>query len=241
MLSPHCLFEDESLIVVDKPSGLLTVPDRFDKKSENLREWLQSKRENEIFVVHRLDKDTSGLVIFAKTAEAHRHMSLQFETRSVQKEYLALVQGAMPQPSGSLCYAIAEDPRRLGRMLTNPLGKAAQTEYAVLESFGKAGYDWLSLRPLTGRTHQIRVHLQSAGHSVVGDTAYGSGDPVLLSLLKHRYKLGKDQEEKPLLNRLALHAHRLMLKHPVGDKPMECMAPLLKDLEITLRYLRKLG
>ncbi len=241
VLLPQVLFEDEHILVIDKPSGLLTVPDRFDKKEENLRDWLRLKQKSEIFVVHRLDKDTSGLVIFAKTEESHRHLSLQFEMRFARKEYLALVQGPMPDASGSLTYAMSEDLRHPGRMLASPLGKSAQTDYTVLESFTKAGYDWLSLRPLTGRTHQIRVHLQAAGYPVVGDAVYGSGDRVLLSRLKRGYKLGKYQEEKPLLCRMALHAHRLCVKHPGTDKTAEFEAPMPKDLEVTLGYLRRFG
>ncbi len=238
---PQILIEDAFVLAVDKPSGLLTVRDRWDREQENLHDLLEAKTKQKIYVVHRLDKDTSGVVVFAKTPEAHRELSLQFETRFARKEYFALVRGVVTEESGSMTYPITEDVRNPGVMMTSPLGKSAQTDFSVLERFPRAQYSWLSLRPLTGRTHQVRLHLRSMGYPVVGDTIYGSGDAILLSNLKKRYKLAPEAEERPLLKRLALHAHTLKLKHPKDQSPLEISAPVPKDLEITLRYFRKFG
>lgn len=235
------LFEDAFLLAVDKPSGMLSVPDRWDKKEENLHAVLGDWTKRKIYVVHRLDRDTSGVILFAKTEDSHRHLSLQFETRFARKEYLALAQGIMPEDSGTMAYPIAHNLRNPGIMISSPFGKFAQTDFTVLDRFPKAGYTWVALRPLTGKTHQIRVHLRCAGHPVAGDEVYGSGEKIYLSRLKKRYKVSKDGEEKPLMGRMALHAHTLKIKHPENDKPLEFTAPVPKDMELTLRYLRKLG
>ena len=235
------LFEDDGMLAVDKPSGLLSVRDRWDREQENLHDLLEARSGAKRYIVHRLDKDTSGVVLFAKTAEAHKSLSLQFETRFVKKEYFALAQGIVEEDSRSLAFPIAEDLRHPGVMITSPLGKHAQTDFAVLERFPRAGYSWLSLKPLTGRTHQVRLHLRCAGHPVAGDPLYGSVEQILLSRLKKRYKLGKDAEEKPLLQRMALHAHRLTVKHPQTQEMLELCAPIPRDIEVTLKYLRRFG
>ncbi len=253
------LFEDEAIVAVDKPSGLLTVPDRWDKKEDNLHGLLESRSGKKIWVVHRLDKETSGVVLFAKTSEAHRHLSLQFETHFVRKEYRALAHGLLREDSGSWAYALAEDLRHPGRMVASPVGKFAQTDFKVLERFPKAQVTWLSLSPQTGRTHQIRVHMRCAGHAVIGDDRYGlAKDGIYLSRLKRAYKpsqkyrdtipMAKSQLghvpvflEKPLLSRLALHACAVEFKHPTSDRSMTIRAELPKDLELTLKYLKKLG
>ncbi len=241
VFKPEILFEDNGLIAIDKPAGLLTVPDRWDKKAPNAHALLEEKLKAKVFVVHRLDKDTSGVLLFAKDEETHRCLSLQFETRVVRKYYEALARGIPPQDSGCLSYPIAQNPRRPGIMMSSPFGKPSQTEFKVLERFAKAGISHMGLTPLTGRTHQIRLHLQCAGFPVLCDEVYGSSAPLFLSALKRKYKMGKDAVEKPLLSRLALHAAALEFKHPQTKQPMRLEAPLPKDLSVALNYLRKFG
>ncbi len=236
------LFEDEHLVVIDKPSGLLSVPDRWDKDTPHCLALLTvDPSRAQPFVVHRLDKGTSGVVLFAKTPAAHKNLSLQFEARSVLKEYWALVQGIVPESSGSWNDPLAPNPRCPGTMVATPYGKPSRTDYDVVEKFAKARLSWLCVKPQTGRTHQIRVHARCAGHPVVGDVLYGSGEPVFLSRLKKGYKLSRDGEEKPLLGRLALHAGSIEITHPETGSRQTFTAPLAKDLRITLNYLRKFG
>jgi 23S rRNA pseudouridine955/2504/2580 synthase/23S rRNA pseudouridine1911/1915/1917 synthase len=236
MLKPDIFFENNSIVAVNKPSGLLTLPDRFDAELDSLKGIL-NKKYGQIFVVHRLDKDTSGLIIFAKTPEAHQYYSRLFEERKVEKIYVGLVHGTLPEDEGSFDQPIGEHPFTKGKMAVVRKGKHALTYYTVLESFGK--YSWVSFRIETGRTHQIRVHLQNAGHPLLCDTLYGSDAPLLLSSLKKNFKLSKsDETERPLMNRLALHAWKLKLPTPEG-KTLELEAPLPKDLEACLKQLRK--
>lgn len=231
------LFEDDHLWVIDKPAGLLTLPDRFDTSSLNLINWLRD-RYGEAYIVHRLDRDTSGVIVVAKTEAAHRELNQQFEARTVEKIYHALLDGQPPTPTGSIEQAIAPDKQRPGRMQISSRGKAALTEYRVLENLGP--FTWVEVVLHTGRTHQIRVHFQAIGLPLLVDPLYGRREAFLLSEIKGRsYNRGKEYEERPLLARTALHASRLAFDHPVSGVRLSFEAPLPKDLRAVLNQLRK--
>lgn len=222
-------------IALNKPSGLLSIPDR-EGKEISLKKILQEKY-GQIYTVHRLDKDTSGLILFAKNEESHRDLTRQFEERQTQKIYLGLVIGSPSPAEGSIDAPIAEHPVKKGLMVINRKGKEALTDYEVLEDFGI--YAWTRFRIHTGRTHQIRVHLKNIGHPVVCDELYGDGKPVLLSSFKYNFKLSKnEEEERPMLARLALHAFRLQFTDLAGAT-IELEAPVPKDLRATLQQLEK--
>ena len=231
------LFENDDLVAVNKPAGLLSVPDRFDQSLPSLKSMLREEY-GDIFVVHRLDRETSGVILFAKTAETHKYLSSLFEEREVEKEYLGLVLGTPAPPEGTIDEPLAPDPRNPGKMWVHAKGKHAITHYKVLEAFGP--WALVSFTIETGRTHQIRVHLQQLGHTLVGDTLYGDGKGVFLSQVKKKkFKLSKDtEEERPLLSRLALHAHRITFKDIHGTEH-SFEAPLQRDMEVTLKQLRK--
>ena len=232
-LADHIIFQDENLVAVNKPSGMLTIPDRMGNIS--LKNHLQ-QFFGEIFTVHRLDKDTSGIVVFAKNEITHKQLSQLFEGRVVEKYYLGLVIGKLAEPSGSIDIPIMEHPVTKGVMVTNKKGKPSQTDYQVLESFRY--FSWLQFQIHTGRTHQIRVHMKHLGHPIVCDETYGDGKPVLLSSLKKKFNLSKkEEEERPLLARLALHSYRL--KFTLHEKEFDLQAPLPKDLKACLQQLRK--
>jgi 23S rRNA pseudouridine1911/1915/1917 synthase len=234
-LAELIIFEDEDFIALNKPSGLLSIPDR-EGKEISLKKLLQDKYGN-IFTVHRLDRDTSGLIVFAKNETAHRHLSIQFEERQTEKIYVGLVIGSPAIPKGSIDLPIAENMVTRGTMIINRRGKQSLTDYEVLENFGS--YSWMQFRIHTGRTHQIRVHMKDMGHPIVCDELYGDGKPLLLSSLKSKFKLSKSElEERPILNRLALHAFRLSFTKPNGEK-IELQADLHKDLKATLQQLSK--
>lgn len=218
-----------------KPSGLLSIPDREGK--EISLKVLLKEAYGDILTVHRLDKDTSGLIIFAKTEAAHQWLGRQFESRQTRKIYRGLVTGSLPAPSGSLDAPIAEHPAKNGTMIIHRKGKEALTDFEVIEDFGICTY--ATFRIHTGRTHQIRVHMKDYGHPIVCDPIYGDGKPVLVSSLKHRFKLSKDaEEERPILNRLALHAFQLSFTDLNGEE-QSLEAPLPKDLRATLQQLEK--
>ena len=234
-LADLIIFQDDHLIALNKPSGLLSIPDR-EGKEISLKSLLQDKYEN-IFTVHRLDKDTSGLIVFAKNEQTHRHLSIQFEERQTEKIYVGLVIGSPANQKGSIDLPIAENMVTRGTMIINHRGKQSLTDYEVLQNFGS--YAWMQFRIHTGRTHQIRVHMKDMGQPIVCDELYGDGKPLLLSSLKSKFKLSKSElEERPILNRLALHAFRLSFTKPNGEK-LELQADLHKDLKATLQQLSK--
>lgn len=234
-IEEHIIEEDENLVAINKPSGLLTIPDRKGKEI-SLKQILRNKF-GEIFTVHRLDKETSGIVVFAKTEAAHKELSQLFEARETIKIYNGLVLGSPFQKSGVINEPIAEHPSKKNLMTVYKKGKESFTEYEVLERFKL--YSWMQFRILTGRTHQIRVHMKHLGHPVVCDELYGDGKPVFISSIKKKnFKISKDEEaERPALSRLALHSSQL--KFQLFDKNYELHAELPKDLRALLQQLHK--
>src|SRR6185295_16136115 len=174
-ISELLIFEDDEVIALNKPSGLLTIPDR-EAKEVSLRTLLQEKYP-QIFTVHRLDRDTSGIIVFAKNEEMHRHLSQQFESRQTVKIYVGLVIGSPINKKGSINKPIAENTVKRGVMIIHQRGKESLTDYEVLEDFGI--YSWVQFRIHTGRTHQIRVHMKDIGNPVACDDLYGDGKPIL--------------------------------------------------------------
>jgi 23S rRNA pseudouridine955/2504/2580 synthase/23S rRNA pseudouridine1911/1915/1917 synthase len=230
------LFENDDFVVVNKPAGLLTIPDRHNDTLPSLVRLLE-QRLGRMYVVHRLDKDTSGVIVFARNEETHRLLSARFMERQASKEYLALVAGRIWEKEGTIETPIAESPSKKGKMITAKKGKSALTTFEVLESFSL--YTLLQVRIFTGRTHQIRVHLQSIGHPVAMDEVYGNGKPFYLSFIKKKYRVGKFQEEeKPLMSRMALHASRLSFENKEGQR-CAFEAPLPRDFQAVLTQLRK--
>ena len=231
------LYEDDDLLVVNKPAGLLVIPDRFDNNLPSLNKLLETKMGNKIWVVHRLDRDTSGVICFAKNEATHKFMSAQFMERDVNKFYAGLVTGRVTPPEGSIEAPIAEHPITKGKMVVSKRGKPALTDYKVVEQWSL--YALLQFRIFTGRTHQIRVHAQSIGHPIVCDELYGDGEPFYVSSIKKKYRVsGKDEEEKPLLSRLALHAYKLEFYKQNGEL-LSVEATLPKDMAACVSQLNK--
>ena len=231
------LYEDDQYVVVNKPSGLLSIPDRHNAAIPSVAGILRNLYPT-IFIIHRLDKDTSGILCFAKDEETHRYTSQLFEHRAVKKNYIGIVHGSMEVESGTIEDAIMEHPFINGKMIIHQKqGKPSITKFEVLESFGL--YSFVKFDILTGRTHQIRVHMQNYGHPIVGDIVYGKSDPVFISHFKKRFKLSKDvEEEKPILDRLALHAFRLSFE-TANHKTLDIEAPLPRDMNAMLKQCRK--
>jgi len=239
---PPVLFEDDVVIAFDKPSGLLIAPDRRDKSRENLMDLVHDKMGHDVANVHRIDADTSGLVLCAKTKVALDFLSGQFQSKTVRKSYQALTVGLPAADTFTVDLVIKEDEAKPGVMcIVKKHGQESQTEFTVLERFlqpaGRPSFAWVECQPLTGRMHQIRIHLGSVGTPILNDGLYGTPVPLLLSDLKRGYKGRED--EKPLMARLALHAGGLTFTHPLSREKMTLTAPLAKDLEVALKYLRK--
>jgi 23S rRNA pseudouridine955/2504/2580 synthase/23S rRNA pseudouridine1911/1915/1917 synthase len=231
---PEVLFYDDDIIVVDKPSGIPVIPERF-AKTVSLQEMLGNEFE-EVFVVHRIDKGTSGLICFARNAAAHRHLSMQFQEHTVKKFYTAFVKGKLAEKSGTIDAPIAENELHPGRMLVHQRGKQAITLYEVMEEFKHASI--LKVEIKTGRTHQIRVHMAYIGHPLLVDDVYAKVKGFFLSSVKKKYKL-TDEEERPIIDRLTLHASSLSFLHPSSNEQVTFETPLPKDLEALAKLLRK--
>ncbi len=236
-LSFDIIYQDEYLLILNKAAGLLSLPDRYDPTLPNLYGLLHRQFEK-VYVVHRLDKDTSGLMVFALSPEAHKDLSLQFEQHKVEKTYLALTEGQPSENKGTIEAGLEKDPGKPGRMRVSQTGKKAISHYQLLQSWGR--YSLLAVSIETGRTHQIRVHLSHIGLPLVGDPFYGNGEGLFVSRIKgRRFKLRQGESERPLIARTALHAQKLSFLHPGREKRLQFEAPLPKDFRAGIKQLNK--
>jgi len=233
------IYEDDQILVVTKPAGLLTIPDRAGNQN-SLVAALQVKY-GKVFIVHRLDRETSGILVFARNEAAHRHLSLQMEHHTADKFYLALLDGVLHHEEGEIDKPIGEHYHIPGKMAITSSGKPSLTFYRAVERFQR--FTLVEAQIKTGRTHQIRVHFQSIGYPLAVDALYGRREQFLLSEIKgKKYKSGKfTEEERPLMERTSLHAARLRLQHPTTGEIMEFKSELPKDFAAVLSQLRKWG
>ncbi|PYV32406.1 MAG: RluA family pseudouridine synthase [Acidobacteria bacterium] len=240
------IYEDGDLVVVNKPAGMVVHVGAGVKSGtlanallHHIRSLSRAGGELRPGIVHRLDRMTSGLVVAAKTDVAHRALSEQFKAREVHKTYVALVHGRVTGPRGEIERPIGRDPRRRVRMRLGGLApRQAVTRYRVKERFGNCTL--VEAEPITGRTHQIRVHFASLGHPIVGDTMYGA--PSRLAAHAGWRFDGQDfsgQAEQKTLTRNFLHAARLEFLHPRTGKRMSFEAPLPSELQEFLDALRR--
>ncbi len=222
------LFEDDEMIVINKPAGIVVHPAAGHLDGNTLVEILRPKfqqgpwpEESRAGLVHRLDRDTSGVIVLAKNPEAHSKLSKQFANRSTKKTYLALVRGAMPVDEGTIESHLARHPGKRQRFaVSSDRGRWASTKFFVRERFGKTA-TLVELQPLTGRTHQIRVHLESYGHPILGDHVYGQKDSNFDFITRH-----------------LLHAAKLEIHHPETNAAMKFEAPLPDDFQHALKFIR---
>ncbi|MDR1506605.1 MAG: RNA pseudouridine synthase [Treponema sp.] len=243
------ILEDPSLIAVSKDSGVAVGSERWEPDAPGLDKLLEQfllerdGRMQKLFTVHRIDKETSGLVVLAKTAAAHRKLSSDFRSRRVEKTYTAVVHGTPSWPGGeAVCDLplLPDGNKKHSTIIDKYHGKPSRTSCTLLLSAGNCSV--IEARPETGRTHQIRVHLAALGHPVLCDRLYGKAfrneKGVYLSSLKRNWR-GDAFEERPLLARLALHALKLVLP---GDGAGLCLqAPLARDMAALIRQMEKLG
>ena len=238
--APSILYVDGELLVVDKPPGVPSVPGRGQETSlpELIRAWPDFSPDEPLRVVHRLDKDASGVIVYARTLDAQRGLVQQFAERRVDKIYQALVSGYV-EADGHVELRLYYDKRSGCVRTSQRRGKPALTRYRVLQRL--PGNTLLECRPVTGRTHQIRVHLAAIGHPLSVDPQYGGGQAVYLSNYKPGYRRSTRHPERPLIDRLTLHAARIQFEHPTDGRRMTFEAPVPKDLRATLSQLGRLG
>ena len=214
------LFIDEHLLAVNKPAGLLTLPDGYDQLAPCLINLLKQQYDR-VWVVHRLDKETSGVIVFARTAEIHRALNLAFDSRQVHKVYHAIVLGVPLWDEHTIDLPLRPDgDRRHRTVIDRARGKPAVTHVRVLERFASHGvpHTLIEARPETGRTHQIRAHLAAINLPLAGDALYGG--------------------KATLIERVALHACTIDFAHPVTHEPLHVEAPYPSDFTQALQQLR---
>lgn len=201
------VYEDEHFVAIDKPAGLLSVSTAFEK-TETAFSYLKRKyHPRTVYVVHRLDQETSGVMLFALSSQGQEGLKKIFEKHNLTREYVAIVEGRMTEPEGSWKSNLIEDQNYFVKSTTENKGELAITHFRV--DAASRNYSWLTLTLETGKKNQIRVHCKDAGHSVVGDKKYGAtGNPI---------------------KRLCLHAHLLAFKHPITGKAMRFNSPIPTD------------
>ncbi|MDR0400859.1 MAG: RNA pseudouridine synthase [Treponema sp.] len=246
------IYQDDRIVAVNKAAGVAVTPDRWDPAQDRLDRLVEAvlaAGSSRLWMLHRIDRDTSGLVVFAKDGETHRRLSAAFEDRRVGKRYIAVVHGRPGWEDAACDLPLIPNGNKKHQTIVDKYrGKKSLTKFRYLG--GAGNYSVLEARPETGRTHQIRVHLASLGHPVVCDPLYGSGKPVFLSSFKPLWR-GDPLDERPLLDRLGLHAAELVLPGPEGKAEdgdcgkegaaLRLCAPLAKDMAALINQMEKRG
>ncbi len=238
----NIVYEDDYLMLINKPYDMVVHP-AGGHPSGTLVNALAFHCQNlsqvngplKAGIVHRLDRDTSGIMLSIKSDAVHSHIAMQFEKRYVKKEYLAVVEGEFDLDSDEINLPIGRHKNEPQKMaIRRDIGKEAVSVYEVLERF--RGYTLVKIMPKTGRTHQIRVHMRSIGHPVVADFMYSSSESCYLSDL-----LQKEREpgEVPIIERQALHAHKIEFFHPIQNKRMEFQVDVPNDISLLIKTLRE--
>lgn len=239
------IYEDDQVILINKPPHFVVHPAAGHWEGTLVNALLHHCKvlpeTDDVYrpgIVHRLDKDTSGVILAAKTVTAHANLSAQFEERTIKKEYIAIVEGEVRFDSDVINKPIGRDPEDREKMcITAEESKSAETFYEVLERF--KDFTLVKCHPKTGRTHQIRVHLQSIGHPIVADSDYGKRETIYEWQLYAKTKPEGLDTAEPVLVRQALHAYSLCFEHPVTEQRMTFTAELPADMAKLVEYLRK--
>ncbi len=229
------IYEDEQIVALNKPANLLTIPDRYNSQLVSLSSLLNEKY-GEIFVVHRLDFGTTGLILFARTKEVHSFLNEQFYKRNITKIYSAVLSGVLQQDTLEIDIPLLQNPNKKGGVIPSVRGKNSLTILNVEKRYRSSTL--VSAKLLTGRQHQLRAHSAAIGHPLLVDDFYGGGKEFLVSSVKKRFNLKKNTEEKPIISRPTLHSREIIFTHPSkGEMKLEAKYP--KDFSALLQILSK--
>ncbi|GAB1370363.1 RluA family pseudouridine synthase [Candidatus Kapaibacterium sp.] len=229
------VYEDDRIVAINKPAGFLTLPDRYDRTSPSLIRVLESVYDK-IFVVHRIDKETSGLILFAKDEDAHRFLNQQFMEHANKKIYHAVVRGSFSKEYLEVDIPILSNPTGKAKMIPSARGKYALTLIKPLEKYRLASL--LECQIVTGRQHQIRVHCSTIGFPLLVDNIYSGVEEFYLSSIKRKFNLRKNESEVPIIKRLSLHSYSIEFEHP-DDHKLSLTADYPKDFKVLIQILRK--
>ena len=229
------IWGDEHILVINKPPGPLSIPDGYDLAAPHVKSVL-SKNYGRLWIVHRLDRNTSGVMVLARSAPAHRQLNLQFQERRVKKVYVALIVGDPDWDSKVIDMPLKENVGHQHRTVIDlQNGKPSVTSLKVLDRFGK--YCLVEAAPKTGRRHQIKAHLAAEGFPIACDSLYGTGSVVYLYDVEDNIS-AELQSEEPLIDRPCLHARSIEFDHPVSHEPSSFEAPYPQDIKRMLIILR---
>ncbi|HHT9104888.1 MAG TPA: RluA family pseudouridine synthase [Candidatus Wujingus californicus] len=237
------VFEDDYVMLINKPYDMVVHPagghpsgtlvNALAFYCQNLS---QVNGPSKPGIVHRLDRDTSGIMLVIKSDTVHSHIAMQFEKRYIKKEYIAVVEGEIMLDSDEIKLPIGRHKTDRQRMaIRHDIGKEASSVYEVMERF--RGYTMVKIMPKTGRTHQIRVHMRSIGHPVVADATYSNQDSLCISDLLQKER---ETDEIPIIERQALHAHKIEFFHPIQKRKMEFQVDIPPDISNLVKALREI-
>lgn len=232
------IHSDDDLLVINKAAGITVIQDRDGSQDIVLYNLLRESLDPNLLLVHRIDRNTSGIMIFAKNEEAQKKLSELFQLGQIEKRYFAIAEGLPKIEDWREINVPIFKRRNAIKVLIDPKGKKSLTRFRVVEHFKSAAL--LEVMLLTGRTHQIRVHLKHIGYPLLVDDLYGNRDAFYLSqLLGNKFKLSKFETERPLMSRHSLHAQSIRFKHPVSGEELFFEADTPKDWNAMLNQLRK--
>ncbi len=227
----YILFEDKNIIAINKPAMVSSLLDRIGVQ-ESIQQWSKDYLDTSQ-LCHRLDKETSGILLIAKNPETYREMAIKFERREIDKTYWAIADGRHYFKNLTIDVPLSVSARGRAKVDKRE-GKEAETDVTVIENFKH--FSLIQCKPLTGRLHQIRIHLATQNAPISGDTLYGGSSPFLKSIKKN-FKQAKDEEIRPMIQRAALHAQSISFS--LYGKPFKIDAPLPKDMNVFLKLIRK--
>lgn len=222
--------------MINKAAGILTVPDRYDPSIPSLDKILND-RFGKVFTAHRLDKDTSGIMVYGMNAETHKYLSGLFQENKIEKIYHLIISGNLADDEVEIDIPIMANPAKKGTSIPSVRGKESLTKLKVIERFRHSTY--VKCKLITGRHHQIRVHTSAVGHPLLVDNIYGQNNEFFVSSVKRRFKLKKNSSEEPIIARLTMHAFSLEFIHPSSNTKVYFEAPYPKDFKAALQVLRK--